>query len=176
MSEPLRRHDAKLGEGAFSWAVAQGKTAELIGNGRKRRTGGASQWDAALDLSALRGVTRYYPEELVLSAKAGTPLHEIEGLVAEQRQELAFETMDYGPLLGSTAGAATIGGVIGSNLSGPRRIKSGAARDHFLGFSAVSGRGETFKSGGRVVKNVTGYDLCKLIAGSGGTLAAMTDV
>jgi glycolate oxidase FAD binding subunit len=84
--------------------------------------------------------------------------------------------MDYGPLLGGAAGAATIGGVIASNLSGPRRIKSGAARDHFLGFSAVSGRGETFKSGGRVVKNVTGYDLCKLIAGSWGTLAATTDV
>jgi glycolate oxidase FAD binding subunit len=176
MSEPLRPHDAKQVEEAISWALAQGKTLELIGNGSKRAIGRAAQWDATLDLSALSGVTLYEPEELVLSAKAGTPLHEIEGLVAEKRQELAFEPMDYGPLLGGTAGAATIGGVIGSNLSGPRRIKSGAARDHFLGFSAVSGRGETFKSGGRVVKNVTGYDLCKLIAGSWGTLAAMTDV
>ena len=176
MSEPLRPRDPKQVEEAISWALAQGKTLELIGRGSKRAIGRAAQWDATLDLSALTGVTLYEPEELVLSAKAGTPLHEIEALVAEKRQELAFEPMDYAPLLGGDAGATTIGGVIASNLSGPRRIKSGAARDHFLGFSAVSGRGETFKSGGRVVKNVTGYDLCKLMAGSWGTLAAMTDV
>ena len=176
MSEPLRPRDPKQVEEAISWALAQAKTLELIGRGSKRAIGRAAQWDATLDLSALTGVTLYEPEELVLSAKAGTPLHEIEALVAEKRQELAFEPMDYAPLLGGDAGATTIGGVIASNLSGPRRIKSGAARDHFLGFSAVSGRGETFKSGGRVVKNVTGYDLCKLMAGSWGTLAAMTDV
>src|SRR5215471_1022075 len=176
MSEPLRPRDPKQVEEAISWALAQGKTLELVGHGSKRAIGRAAQWDATLDLSALSGVTLYEPEELVLSAKAGTPLHEIEALVAESRQELAFEPIDYGPLLGGDAGAATIGGAIASNLSGPRRIKSGAARDHFLGFSAVSGRGETFKSGGRVVKNVTGYDLCKLLAGSWGTLGAMTDI
>src|SRR5215470_7435776 len=176
MSEPLRPRDAKQVEEAISWALAQGKTLELVGHGSKRAIGRAAQWDATLDLSALSAVTLYEPEELVLSARAGTPLHEIEVLVAEKRQELAFEPMDYGPLLGGDAGAATIGGVIAANSSGPRRIKSGAARDHFLGFSAISGRGETFKSGGRVVKNVTGYDLCKLMAGSWGTLAAMTDV
>jgi glycolate oxidase FAD binding subunit len=176
MSEPLRPRDAKQVEEAISWALGQGKTLELIGHGSKRAVGRAAQWDATLDLSGLSGVTLYEPEELVLSAKAGTPLAQIEALVADKRQELAFEPMDYGPLLGGEIGAATIGGVIATNASGPRRIKSGAARDHFLGFSAVSGRGETFKSGGRVVKNVTGYDLCKLMAGSWGTLAAMTEV
>ena len=112
----------------------------------------------------------------MLSAKAGTPLAEIEALVAASKQELAFEPMDYAAAARRPTGAGTIGGVIAANLSGPRRIKAGAARDHFLGVNAVSGRGEIFKSGGRVVKNVTGYDLCKLIAGSWGTLAAMTDV
>src|SRR5205085_10108745 len=96
--------------------------------------------------------------------------------LAANNQELAFEPIDYGPVFGASPGRATIGGTLGANLSGPRRIKAGAARDHFLGFTAVSGRGETFKSGGRVVKNVTGYDLCKVLAGSYGTLAVMTDV
>jgi glycolate oxidase FAD binding subunit len=176
MSEPLRPHEPKHVEEAIAWALAQGKTLELIGCGTKRAIGRAAQWDATLDLSGLAGVTLYEPEELVLSAKAGTPLTQINTLVAEQRQQLAFEPMDYSPLLGGEPGAGTIGGAIAANLSGPRRIKAGAARDHFLGFSAVSGRGETFKSGGRVVKNVTGYDLCKVLAGSWGTLAAMTDV
>ena len=172
----LTPRDAAEVEQAIRSALADGKTLEVVGHGTKRAIGRAAQWDATLDLSALTGVTLYEPEELVLSARAGTPLAEIEALVANSKQELAFEPMDYGPLLGTAAGAATIGGVLAANLSGPRRIKAGAARDHFLGFTAVSGRGETFKSGGRVVKNVTGYDLSKLIAGSWGTLAAMTDV
>jgi glycolate oxidase FAD binding subunit len=176
MAENLKPRDAAEVEAAIRSALADGKTLELIGRGTKRAIGRAAQWDATLDLSGLSGVTLYEPEELVLSAKAGTPLAEIEALLAASRQELAFEPMDYGALLGGDTDAGTIGGAIAANLSGPRRIKAGAARDHFLGLSAVSGRGETFKSGGRVVKNVTGYDLCKLIAGSWGTLAAMTDV
>jgi glycolate oxidase FAD binding subunit len=175
MADTLKPRDAAEVEQAIRSALADGKTLEVVGHGTKRAIGRAAQWDATLDLAALTGVTLYEPEELVLSARAGTPLAEIEALVAASKQELAFEPIDYGPLL-ATAGAATIGGVLAGNLSGPRRIKAGAARDHFLGFTAVSGRGETFKSGGRVVKNVTGYDLCKLIAGSWGTLAAMTDV
>jgi glycolate oxidase FAD binding subunit len=176
MHENLKPRDAAEVEQAIQWALAGGKALEIVGGGSKRAIGRAAQWDATLDLSGLSGVTLYEPAELVLSAKAGTPLAEIEVLVDASKQELAFEPMDYGPLLGTAAGSGTIGGALAANLSGPRRIKAGAARDHFLGFSAVSGRGETFKSGGRVVKNVTGYDLCKLLAGSWGTLAAMTEV
>src|SRR5271154_3762323 len=176
MSGIVKPRDAAEVEQAIQWALAGGKALEIVGLGTKRAIGRAAQWDATLDLSGLSGVTLYEPAELVLSAKSGTPLAEIESLVAANGQELAFEPMDYGPLLGGAAAAGTIGGALSANLSGPRRIKAGAARDHFLGVNAVSGRGETFKSGGRVVKNVTGYDLCKLLAGSWGTLAAMTDV
>ena len=176
MADNLKPRDAAEVEQAVQWALGNGKTFEVVGHGSKRAIGRAAQWDATLDLSGLSGVTLYEPEELVLSAKAGTPIADIEALVASANQQLAFEPMDYARLLGGAGGAGTIGGAIAANLSGPRRIKAGAARDHFLGVSAVSGRGETFKSGGRVVKNVTGYDLCKLLAGSWGTLAAMTDV
>jgi glycolate oxidase FAD binding subunit len=176
MADTLKPRDAKDVEAAVQWALAERKSIEIVGHGTKRGLGRPAQVDTTLDLSALTGVTLYEPEELVLSARAGTPLAEIEALVDAEAQQLAFEPMDYGPLLGGAADQATIGGVLAANLAGPRRIKSGAARDQFLGVTAVSGRGETFKSGGRVVKNVTGYDLCKLIAGSWGTLAAMTDV
>ncbi|MFZ1885745.1 MAG: FAD-binding protein [Rhodoplanes sp.] len=176
MTDTLKPRDAKEVEAAIAWAVGNGKSLEIVGHGSKRALGRPSQTDATLDLSALAGVTLYEPEELVLSAKAGTPIAEIEALLASRGQALAFEPMDLGPLLGGTPGAGTIGGVLAANLSGPRRLKAGAARDHILGFAGVSGRGETFKSGGRVVKNVTGYDLSKLMAGSFGTLAAMTDV
>ena len=176
MTDTLKPRDAKEVEAAIAWAVGSSKSLEIVGQGSKRALGRPSQTDATLDLSALTGVTLYEPEELVLSAKAGTPIAEIEALLASRGQALAFEPMDLCPLLGGTPGAGTIGGVLAANLSGPRRIKAGAARDHILGFAGVSGRGETFKSGGRVVKNVTGYDLSKLMAGSFGTLAAMTDV
>ncbi|MFC5386647.1 glycolate oxidase subunit GlcE [Aquamicrobium segne] len=161
---------------AVQWAVSEEQPLEIIGHGSKRAIGGVVEASNRLDLSGLSGITLYEPEELVLSAKAGTPLLEIQATLAEKGQELAFEPMDYGPLLGQKPGQGTIGGVLGANLSGPRRLKAGATRDHILGIHAVSGRGEAFKSGGRVVKNVTGYDLSKLMAGSWGTLAVVTDV
>lgn len=176
MTDTIKPRDAKEVEQAVAWAVGTKTSLEVVGQGSKRAFGRPAQTDATLDLSGLTGVTLYEPEELVLSAKAGTPMAEIEDLVASRGQMLAFEPMDFAPLLGGRPGAGTIGGVIAAGLGGPRRIKAGAARDHVLGFAAVSGRGELFKSGGRVVKNVTGYDLSKLMAGSFGTLAAMTDV
>ncbi len=176
MTDTLRPRTAKDVEEAVQWALSRGVALELVGNGSKRAIGRPAQSDLTLDLSGLAGVLLYEPEELVLSAQAGTPLNDIEALLAAHSQHLAFEPIDYGPLLGGGSGRSTIGGALAANLSGPRRIAAGAARDHFLGFEAVSGRGEAFKSGGRVVKNVTGYDLCKLIAGSWGTLAALTTV
>ena len=157
-------------------AVAEKMTLEVRGAGTKRGLGRPVAADAPLDLSRLAGVRTYEPEELVLTAGAATPLVEIERLVAQKGQRLAFEPPDYGPLYGGAAGRQTLAGVVAANLAGSRRISAGAARDHFLGFRAVNGRGESFKAGGQVVKNVTGYDLCKLLAGSYGTLAILTEM
>jgi len=176
VTDVLKPADITQVEEAVRWALGNDKTLELIGSGSKRALGRPSQTDVTLDLSAFSGITLYEPDELILSARAGTPLAEIEKLLDDNNQQLDFEPMDYGPLLGQPAGQGTIGGVLATNLSGPRRIKAGAARDHFLGLTVVTGRGEAIKSGGRVVKNVTGYDLCKVMAGSWGTLGAMTDV
>jgi glycolate oxidase FAD binding subunit len=161
---------------AVQWAVAEEAPLEIVGHGSKRAIGRPLQTEHTLDLSRLSGVTLYEPAELVLSARTGTPLAQIETLLAENGQQLAFEPMDYARLLGQEPGKGTIGGVLAANLSGSRRLKAGAARDHILGIHAVSGRGEAFKSGGRVVKNVTGYDLSKAMAGSWGTLAVFSDV
>lgn len=176
MSSTFKPATADQVREAVAWAVGEEQPLEVIGAGSKRGLGRPVQAAHSLDLSGLTGVTLYEPEELVLSARAGTSIAEIEALLEEKHQQLAFEPPDYGPLLAGAAGAGSLGGVLACNLSGPRRIKAGAARDHFLGVDGVSGRGESFKSGGRVVKNVTGYDLMKVMAGSYGTLAAMTDV
>jgi glycolate oxidase FAD binding subunit len=149
---------------------------EILGAGTKRGFGRPVEAGRVLRLGRLAGISLYEPEELVMSARAGTRLADIEARLAEHQQQLAFEPPDYGELLGGASGQGTIGGVFACNLSGPRRIKAGAARDHLLGVQAVTGRGELIKSGGRVVKNVTGYDLCKLLTGSFGSLAAMSEV
>lgn len=146
----------------------------IEGRGTKRGFGRPIPPLPTVSLLGLSGVTAYEPAELLLDAKPGTSVAEISRLLAAQNQELAFEPPDLGPLLGTAPDAGSIGGAIACNLAGPRRLKAGGARDHLLGFAAVSGRGEIFKAGGRVVKNVTGYDLCKLMAGSFGTLAIMT--
>lgn len=162
-----------------AWAVSEAKPLEIIGGGTKRMIGRPEQTGHKLDLSAMTGITLYEPEELVLRARAGTSLADIQHALGDHHQELAFEPPDWRGLLGvpdDPKTGPTIGGILAANLSGPRRFKAGAARDHLLGIEAVSGRGEMFKSGGRVVKNVTGYDLCKLICGSWGTLAVMGEV
>jgi glycolate oxidase FAD binding subunit len=157
-------------------ALATEAPLEILGHGTKRGLGRPLQAAQQLDLSALAGITQYEPNELVLTCRAGTSLTAIESALQEKNQQLAFEPPDLAPVYGGSAGAGTIGGVLSCNLAGPRRLKAGAARDHFLGFRAVSGRGEAFQAGGRVVKNVTGYDLCKLMAGAHGTLAVLTEV
>ncbi len=149
---------------------------EVRGRGSKYEVGRFIQSASIISSERLRGITLYEPSELVLSAAAGTPVAEIEHVLSEHGQQLAFEPIDLGPALGGPPGQSSIGGVFATNLSGSRRILSGAARDHVLGIQCVNGWGEIFKSGGRVKKNVTGYDLCKAVAGSWGTLAIMTEV
>jgi glycolate oxidase FAD binding subunit len=128
-----------------------------------------------VSLINLRGITLYEPAELVVEARVATPLSEVETLLAENNQQLAFEPPDYSRILGSNH-RGSIASVLACNLSGPRRLTAGAARDHILGVEGVSGLGEPFKGGGRVVKNVTGYDMPRLLAGSFGTLAALSTV
>ena len=141
---------------------AIGAKLEIVGRGTKRGLGRPLQAETALDMSGFSGISLYEPEELVLEAGAGTPLSEIERTLAKNHQQLAFEPPDYSKLLG-VHHRGTLGGLMACGLSGPRRIKAGAARDHILGLAGVSGRGEIFKAGGRVVKNVTGFDVAKLI-------------
>lgn len=188
MGETFRPDNPEQLRDLVAWAAAEEKSLELVGTGSKRALGRPVDADHVVELSGIAGISQYQPEELVLTARPATTIAEIEAALSERNQQLEFEPPDYGPLLRapvagsdgadgrSNAPSGTLGGILACNLSGPRRVKSGAARDHFLGFHGVSGRGEIFKSGGRVVKNVTGYDLSKLMAGSWGTLAAMTDV
>ncbi len=148
----------------------------VIGGGTRRAVSASAPSTRELDLSAIAGITNYEPEELVISLRAGTPLHEVEAVLAERGQMLAFDPPDHAALLGSRPARTTIGGILGTGFAGSRRLSAGNVRDHVLGFDAVSGRGEVFRAGGRVIKNVTGYDLAKLMVGSWGTLAVVTDL
>jgi glycolate oxidase FAD binding subunit len=173
--DTLKVRDVQDVEDSVRAALASEQPLEIIGHGSKRLIGHSMATNAVLDISALNAVTSYEPHELILTVQAGAPLADVKSLIDSKNQQFAFEPVNTSRLLG-VPGTGTIGGMIGAGLAGPRRIAAGGVRDHLLGAHAVSGFGDSFKSGGRVVKNVTGYDLCKLLAGSWGTLAVMTEV
>ncbi|KAA3518685.1 FAD-binding protein [Agrobacterium vitis] len=156
-------------------SAAKGRTLAIRGGGTRSGFGNRLETDAILSSTGLSGIIAYNPAEMVLTAKAGTPMAEIERAVTEKGQSLAFEPPDHRGLMGTT-GEPTIGGAFSVNASGPRRFVAGAARDHLLGVRFVNGKGEAIKAGGRVMKNVTGLDLAKLLAGSHGTLGFLTEV
>ena len=149
---------------------------ELIGSGSKRKIGKPLQCSKTLSLSKLNGIIEYLPEELYIKVKACTSIKQIEEELKKNRQQLAFEPIDFGYLFNGKSDCGTAAGQVACNISGPRRFKAGSIRDHVLGFRGVNGKGEIIKSGGNVVKNVTGYDLSKLICGSYGTLVALTEI
>jgi len=148
---------------------------EIVGQNSKK-IGRIIQCSKTLCLEKINGIIEYYPEELYIKVKVGTSLEEIENALEDKNQTFGFEPIDLGYLYYGKSYSGTIGGMVACNLSGPRRFKVGSLRDHLLGFKAINGAGEQIKSGGTVVKNVTGYDLSKLVSGSYGTLCALTEV
>lgn len=171
----LKVRDAQDVEQAVRAAVASEQPLEIVGHRSKRMIGHPMATNALLDVSALNAVSSYEPNELILTVQAGAPVADVLSLIDARNQQFSFEPMNTSHLLG-TPEIGTIGGMISAGLAGPRRIQAGGVRDHLLGVHAVSGFGDSYKAGGRVVKNVTGYDVCKLIAGAWGTLSVMTEV
>ena len=149
---------------------------EVLGLGTKKTIGRNFQFEKTLDLSEYSGIIEYKPEELYIKVKSGTPIKQIRDELDKNNQHLAFEPVDFGFLFSGKNDEGTIGGVMSCNFSGPRRFKTGSVRDHILGFKGVNGRGEKIKSGGTVVKNVTGYDLSKILSGAFGTLAVLSEI
>jgi glycolate oxidase FAD binding subunit len=157
-------------------ARAKSCTLEIVGAGTKRAYGRSMACDDVLDVSALSGIVKYEPAELILTVLPGTPVTEITTLLDSKSQRLGFEPADWGPLLGTSEGNATIGGVVSADVNGAAAVRYGRARDSLLGLRAVNGLGEAYKAGGKVVKNVTGFDLPKLVCGAMGTLGVLTEM
>jgi glycolate oxidase FAD binding subunit len=157
-------------------AATAGKSFEISGAGTKRNLGRPVSAGVILDVGRLSGVIDYQPEELVFSAKAGTPLVEIEAMLGARNQMLGFEPGDWAPVLGVAAGRQTLAGAIAADVSGPRRVKRGGARDHVIGCRFINGFGELIRAGGPVIKNVTGFDIPKLMCGAFGTLGVVTEL
>ncbi|MGE0846091.1 MAG: FAD-binding protein [Flavobacteriaceae bacterium] len=174
MSELLPADEQELA-GIVESHFASGTPLEIVGGGTKRCVGYPVQAAATLSLARLTGVTLYEPSELVIRARAGTPVAELEETLAKNRQRLTFDPVGISALTG-LAGAPTAGGLAASNIAGPRRVMAGAVRDSLIGIRAVTGEGRAIKSGGRVMKDVTGLDLVKSVSGSWGTLAVMSEV
>jgi len=169
--------DAADAQQMIAAAVAETRPLEIRAGASKQALGRSERPTDVLDVSRLRGVIDYEPSELVLTVHAATPMAEVQTLLDGHGQMLSFEPPDWRALLGAAKSATgTLGGVVACNLAGPRRVRAGAARDYLLGFAAINGRAEAWKAGGKVVKNVTGYDLCKLQAGAFGTLSLLTEL
>ena len=176
MLAKMRPADEREFSRVLAEATATNTPVEVTGGLSKREVGRPVNTAHSISTKGLRGITLYEANEMVMSARAGTALTDIEQALAARNQMLAFEPVELAAITGGEPGEATVGGIFATNVSGARRIRTGAARDHLLGLRAVNGRGEVFKSGGRVMKNVTGYDLCRGLAGSWGTLAIMSEV
>ena len=157
-------------------AAEKGASLEIVSGGTKRGFGRPTRADAILDVAAISGVLKYEPEELVLTVRAGTKVAEIEAALATKKQMLGFSPADWGPLFGASEGRATLAGIVAANACGSRKVKAGAVRDHVIGCRFVNGNGEAIKAGGHVIKNVTGFDLPKLMCGAFGTLGVLTEL
>ena len=169
------QNEAEAGD-AVRHAGEKGASLEIVSGGTKRDFGRPAKADAILDVAAISGILKYEPEELVLTVRAGTKVAEIEALLSEKKQMLGFSPADWGPLFGAPLGRATLAGIVATNACGARKVKAGAVRDHVIGCRFVNGSGEAIKAGGRVIKNVTGFDLSKLMCGAFGTLGVLTEL